>query len=102
MAYKMAVYKITAGCRTRAQILAKIASIDAIIDALLTTALTQVESGNIFQYKLDTGQSKTDVTYRSSEEVMAGVEKYEKLRQFYMNKLSPRMTRLVDSKNFNR
>ena len=102
MATDIITFKITTGSRTRAQILAKIASIDALIDSLLTTAITSVGQGNIYQYKLDTGQTKTDVTYRSSEEVMSAVAKYEQMRQFYQNKLTSRRVRLVDSKNFNR
>ena len=102
MAYKMVVYKITAGCRTQAQILAQIAQIDALIDALTTSAITAAAKGDIFQYKLDTGQSKTDVTYRSGSEIRAAIQEYENLRQFYVNKLSPRSVRLVDSKNFKR
>ena len=98
----MVVYKITGGCRTRAEILAQIAQIDLIISALTTTAITAAAKGNIFQYKLDTGQSKTDITYRSSAEVRTALQEYEQLRQFYQNKLSPRMVRLVDSKNFKR
>lgn len=98
----IAVYKITGGCRTRAQILARIAEIDAILDALFITALTSVKNGNIFQYKLDTGQSKTDVTYQSAAEVQSAIKLYEDQRQRYQNMLSPRMVRLADSKNFKR
>ncbi|MCK4521864.1 MAG: hypothetical protein KAU20_04775 [Nanoarchaeota archaeon] len=102
MGYEIISYKITVGCRTQAQILARIAEIDALLDVLFTTALTSVGNGNIFQYKLDTGQTKTDVTYTSTSEVATAIKDYESIRTLYRNKLIPRMVRLVDSKTFRR
>lgn len=92
--------KLDATGRTRAQILARIAQVDALLDSLFTTALTSVGNGNIMQYKLDTGQTKTDVMYSTVSQVEAGISKYEDLRQRYVNMLTPRMVRLVPGRNF--
>lgn len=80
----------------------RIIAIDEIIDALLTTALTTVNQGNIAEYELDTGQTRNRVKYNSSESVMSAINMYENLRQRYVNKITPRMVRLMDQKNFRR
>jgi hypothetical protein len=80
----------------------RIIAIDEIIDALLTTALTTVNQGNIAEYELDTGQTRNRVKYNTSESVMSAINMYENLRQRYVNKLSPRIVRLMDQKNFRR
>jgi len=95
-------YKLDAVGRTKAQIQAKIAQLDVLIDALLVTALPSVNNSNIFQYKLDTGQTKTDIIYRSAGDVMNDLKKYEHMRIYYLNMLTPRQVKLVDSRNFKR
>lgn len=86
--------------RTRETVLANIARIDAIISSLMTTALTSVQTGNMIEYELDTGQTRTRVIYSKVAEVTSAIHEYEKLRQFYENMLTPKRVRLVDSKNF--
>lgn len=86
--------------RTRATVLANIARIDALINSLLTTAMSSVTLGNIVEYELDTGQTKTRTIYAKTTDITNAIMKYEKIRQFYENMLSPRVVRLVDSKNF--
>lgn len=78
----------------------KIARIDAIINALLTTALKAVETGNIQQYSLDNGQTKINTAYRNPKEVLESIEGFERIKTLYSNKLTPKIVRLVDSKNF--
>lgn len=85
---------------SRSQIYARIAQIQAIVSSLLTTAMTSVMSGNIIEYELDTGQTKTRTIYSKTSEITATVMEYEKLIQYYQNKLVSRNVRLVDSKNF--
>lgn len=80
----------------------RIVAIDEIIDALLNVALTTVNQGNIAEYELDTGQTRNRVKYNTSESVMAAIDMYENLRQRYVNKITPRMVRLMDQKNFRR
>ena len=90
------------GSRTPEKITTIIGQIDALIDSLMLTALKSVGSGNIVQYKLDTGQTKTDVTYSSTESVTKAIEQYENLRQRYVNMLTPRVVRMMDGRNFRR
>ena len=92
-------FKIPSGNQTTAQINAKIAVIDQIIDELLTTAITQVTDGGIAEYEIDTGQSKQTVKYRSTAEIQTALMKYESLRQYLVNKCQPRMVRSMDSRN---
>jgi hypothetical protein len=80
-------YSMDADFETCTTTRAKIAKIDAIIDSLMTTALKSVATGNYVQYKVDTGQTKTDVTYASTESVTKAIKQYEALRQLYVNRI---------------
>jgi len=86
--------------RTRATVLANIAKIDALINSLLNTAIASVNLGNVVEYELDTGQTKTRTIYAKTSDITATIAEYEKIRQMYENMLVPRVVRLVDSKNF--
>lgn len=101
MAYSNEIqyFKINTGAQSRAEILALIAQIDAIVDALLTQALTSVNGGNIVEYEIDTGQSKQKVKYSDSNQIMNTVNKYKTLRTYYQNKLTPRQLRAIPGKN---
>lgn len=100
MSGKILYYKAESGKRTPAELKAKIAQIDVIIDELLTTAMTSVSNGNMIQYELDTGQSKQKVEYTEPSQVTAAVQMYEKIRQIYANKLQGRQVKLTNYKNF--
>jgi ASC-1-like (ASCH) protein len=80
---------------------AKIAKIDAIINSLFDTALKSVANGDTVEYTLDTGQSKINKIFSSTESVTKAIKEYESIRQMYVNKITSRVVRLVDSKNFN-
>lgn len=101
MSQKTIFIKFDAQGRTREQICAKIAQIDALIDSLYTTAIPSVQNGNILEYKLDTGQTKTEVEYTTPDQVLKSIQGYENLRQRYVNMLSSRRVRHVNAKNFN-
>jgi hypothetical protein len=88
--------------RTPANIRAIISQIDALINSLLNTAITSVANGNIIQYQLDTGQTKTNVTYSTTESITLAINQYENLRTRYVNMLSPRSVQLVDRRNLRR
>lgn len=88
--------------RTRAAVLANIAKIDALINSLANTAMTSIANGNIIEYELDTGQTRTNIVYSKTESITATWMEYEKIRQFYVNMLTPSDIRFVDSKNFPR
>ncbi len=103
MSEKVIFFKINlTGGRSQQQICDRIAEIDTLLDFLFVTAIPGVQQGNIMQYKLDTGQSKVDVVYRGAGEIAKDIERWENLRQRFVNMLVPRMVRLVGSKNFRR
>lgn len=79
----------------------KIVAIDAIINALILTALKAAEGESILEYWLDDGQTKIKTVRRTSAEIQASILAYQKLKQMYTNQLNGRVFRLVDSKNFN-
>lgn len=92
--------KINTGARTREEILELIANIDSVITMLMTTALTSVGNGSVMEYDVDTGQTTQRVKYSTMSQVTDAIANYEKIRQRYQNKLTPRITRLMDTKNF--
>jgi len=78
----------------------KIIAIDAIIAALMTTALLAATNDNISQYSLNDGQTIINTSYRGVAGITKSIMDMEALKQLYLNRLNGRMTRLVDSKNF--
>lgn len=85
-----------------ADIQAYITQLDTIINSLFTVALISVGNGDTVQYSLDTGQTKIQKTYSSPSAVTDAIWEYRKLRQDYVNMLTPRAVRLMDSKSFRR
>jgi hypothetical protein len=80
---------------------AKAMAVDAIINSLLTLAATEAGQNGVSEYSLNDGQVQIKTVRRGSAAIMQSIEKYEKLKQYYIEKASgTRMTRLVDSKNF--
>lgn len=79
---------------------AKIARIEAIQSALLTSALTAAANGHVSEYQLDTGQTKIKANYRNAAEIHASYDAFERIRQTLINRINGRKVRLVDSKNF--
>lgn len=93
-------YKIYTAQQTTAQICAKIEQIDAIISSLYSTALVSVGNGDIAEYEIDTGQTKQKVKYTSTSSVTNAIKNYELIRDMLRAKLSPRVVRRMDAKNF--
>lgn len=79
---------------------AKIAAIEAIQSALLTSALKAASKAAISQYSLNDGQVIINATYRNASEVMKSYQDFETIKQTFINSLNGRVRRLVDSKNF--
>lgn len=79
---------------------AKITAIDAIITALETQALTAAGQSDISEYSLDDGQTKIKTVYRNAMDVANAITAFETIKHRYINQLTGRRTRLVDSKNF--
>lgn len=78
---------------------AKITAIDAIIDALLLTAVKAAAGENISQYSLNDGQVIISTTYKTAADVQKSITAFEQIRQMYINRINGRVIRLVDSKN---
>jgi len=78
----------------------KIIRIKAIITALENSALKAAANGNISEYSLDDGQTKIRTAYRNPAEVANSITAFDTILQRYINKLNPRIVRLVDHKNF--
>lgn len=79
---------------------AKLTALDDIIDALIVTAATAAETGNIQDYTLNDGQTTIKMAYRDAAAVSAAIDAFERIRQRYLNRLNGRIARGVDSKNF--
>lgn len=90
--------------RSISDLRALIAQLDEVINELHTNALSTVAGGNIAEYELDTGQTKTRIKYNTVASVISSIEAYENLRQMYINmienKTFGRVTQLVDQSNF--
>lgn len=80
----------------------KITRIDAIIDALMTTALKSAADDNISEYWLDDGQSKIKTVYKGTDKVFESIRSFEKIKQIYVNQLNGRAFRMVDSNSLRR
>lgn len=78
----------------------KVARIDVIIDALLTTATKAAAGDNISEYSLNDGQTQIRTTYKGADQVFESIRTFERLRQMYINRMNGHSFRLVDSKNF--
>lgn len=81
---------------------AKIAALDAIIEALLlqSAAVAGGSTENITQYSLNDGQTIISTTYKGSKGIAAAILEYETLRQMYVNRLVGRKMTLRDGRNF--
>jgi hypothetical protein len=79
---------------------AKIAAIDAVIDALLITAASAAANNGVSEYMLNDGQTIIKQVYRNSQEIYNSINGFEQLRQVYVNRIQGRMVRLADSRNF--
>lgn len=79
---------------------AKIAAIEAIQAALLSSALKAAAKGSVSQYSLNDGQTIISATYRNASEIHKSWRAFESIKQIYVNQLNGRGVRLVDGKNF--
>jgi len=80
---------------------AKIACIDLILEALLTTAMKSAGTDNIEEYSLNDGQTIIRTEYKGTDGVMKSYKSWQQIRQIYVNRLNGRMVRLVDSGSIN-
>lgn len=94
--------EVVADFRKASDIKARIVQIENLITHMFTVALKSIDSSNIAEYSIDTGQTKNSVEYRDPEIVLKQIKVLEFLKQYYINKLLPRRMRLVDQSNFRR
>lgn len=85
---------------TSSSIKDRIQKIDAIIDALLMSAITAAENDHITEYQLNTGQTVIKANYKGAKALKDSIHAFETMKQYYVNQLSGRMTRLIDGKSF--
>tara|TARA_R110002167_G_scaffold24774_7_gene86682 strand:- start:4950 stop:5141 length:192 start_codon:yes stop_codon:yes gene_type:complete len=62
--------------------------------------MVSVGNANRVKYEIDTGQTKQIVEFTSPDQVTKALQIYEKMRQYYNNKLSPRVFKATNYKNF--
>lgn len=83
---------------------AQLALINTIVINMLTAINAAALSGTFEEYKLDTGQTRTEIRYRSLEELQKAYLTMSNTRQMILaelnNNKTGRITRLIDSKNF--
>ncbi len=80
---------------------AKIAAIDAIIQALEDSALLVAGGGDaVSEYQLNDGQTIIKQVYRGTAGIAKAINDFEAIKQRYVNRLNGRIIRSIDSKNF--
>lgn len=77
---------VESGCDLRA----KIANIDALIDAMELKLLDVVGTSDLEEYQMDDGQMRVRTRYRNTADVMNGIKSLEQLKQRYVNRLNGR------------
>jgi hypothetical protein len=87
------------GLTRRARLKTMVLRIEAIQDALLTSALQAAAKG-ANEYMLNDGQTIIKMVNRTPEQMSKAHAEYEKIKNDIINQLNGRMVRLVDSKNF--
>lgn len=97
-------YTIAEYISSKDSIKAKILAIDVLIDSMFTAAAEAIggAGAGVSQYSLDDGQVKINTTYRSVQEVQAGIQSLEALKQMYVSRLTGRVTVLRDEKSLRR
>lgn len=97
-------FNIPAIMESCADLQAEIAMINLIMAGMRSAMLKATVTGHFEEYKLDTGQTKNEVRYRSIGELELAYEKMMRLRGMLYTDLNAnrqgRITRMVDGKNF--
>lgn len=85
-------------------LLDEIAAVNAMLAGMRIAIIKAITTSKFEEYKLDTGQTKNEVRYRSLTELEAAYEGLIKLRKLLYSDLNAtrqgRVQRLVDGKNF--
>lgn len=82
----------------------RIDMLDTILNGMETAILKATTTGQFEEYKLDTGQTKNEVRYRSIKELSEAYASLLKIQQMLLGRLNAnrqgRVIRMVDGKNF--
>ena len=87
--------------QTCASLKEQLSAVDAIIAALLATALSGAANDGIKEYMLDDGQTRIREEYNSSAAVFASRKAWETFRQELFNKINGRVMHLTDHSSNN-
>ncbi len=83
---------------------AQLALIETILMNMLAAINQATITGTWEEYKLDTGQTRSEIRYRSLKELQEAFQAMSKTRRMLLNELNfnrtGRQFRLVDGKNF--
>lgn len=78
--------------------------IDVILVGMLSAIVNATATGEFDEYKLDTGQTKNEVRYRSLSDLQDAYQKMFQTKQLVLAQMNygrtGRIFRLVDGKNF--
>lgn len=79
----------------------KVRRLDLVIDALLDAAIASAAAGEGGKqgYELQDGQMTIKLQYRSSAAVSEAIMGFERVKEFYVNKLNGHRVRLVDGRS---
>lgn len=83
---------------------ARIDMLESILDGMSDAMLTATATGHFEEYKVDTGQNRVEIKYRSINELISAYDVLSRRLDREYSKLQDRsrgrIMRLVDSKNF--
>ena len=104
MSSNVVYYNIPAYLESCTTLTGRIAALDAILNGMEIAMLKATSTGTFEEYKLDTGQTKNEVRYRSVEELNLAYTKLLDTQQMLYARLNAnrqgRTIRLVDGRNF--
>ena len=89
---------------SKTTLLAKICAIEVLIDTMVLR-LTEAAAGQnavIDEYSMDDGQMKVKTSYRSTDELVAGIYALERLKEIHINNFNGRGVVLRDVRGINR
>ena len=79
----------------KSKLIGKIATYDALIDAMEKAIMTSTVSGHLVQVEVDDGMMKVRSNYRSVDSLTKAMTGLIRLREMYINQYNGRTVRLV-------
>lgn len=78
---------------------ARIAAIEALIEAMLVNGIDAVDNSGTASYSMDDGQMKVTTQYRSLDQIQKGIWWLERVKNYYVSKLDGSVTVLRGALN---